>query len=176
MRKESLPRLTMLVAAVTLVMLATPASAAVWDREDTPGPLDIRWMNIEQVSGERLKVTLSFWPGFRASALAGDFQRGLQMLYRFPRWDELQTLGYIVRKDGHLRFRNGDFGSSLCCWGSPVTRIGPRTVTTTFLPWWMREDPSGGQDDDNIGVRYRSRTRLCRDRCLIDFTREDVID
>ena len=172
MRKALSPRSALVVVPLTVALLApSPASAAVWDRNDTAGPLDIRWVNIKQLSGERLKLTISFWHGFRASALAGDFRRGLLARYRFPRWDDFNTLGYTVRKDGRLRFRNGDFGSSICCWGSPLTRIGPRTVTTTFLPWWIRIDT----DDDNIGVRYMARTRLCRDPCLIDFTRKDVV-
>jgi hypothetical protein len=161
----------LVVVPLTVVLLvASPASAAVWDRNDTVGPLDIRWVNLRELRGDRLKLTISFWAGFRASALAGDYHRGLLVRYRTPTFSQFYPLGFTVRKDGHLRFRSGDLGSSLCCWGSPLTRIGPHTVTTTFLPWWIR---TGGDHID--GIHYSARTRVCRDPCLVDFTRKDLV-
>jgi hypothetical protein len=171
MRKALFRRFALVVVPLTVMLLATSAaSAAVWDRNDTAGHLDIRWLNLKELPRERLRLTISFWSGFRAEALAGSYQRGLLVRYRRPWLSEFNALGFTVRKDGQLKFRSGDLGSSLCCWGSPLTRIGPHTVTTTFIPWWIR---TGGEHID--GIHYSARTRLCGDRCLIDFTRKDLV-
>jgi len=89
--------------------------------------------------------------------------------FHLPRFD-YEAYGYTVRHDGYLKFRQGDFGSSACCWATRLVRIAPRTFSTRFLPWWIRTG-----EDQNLGVRYRARTRICRHPCVVDFTREAVI-
>ena len=159
-----------IAVAITLSLtLAVPASAAIWDPPDTRGPLDIRWVNVKPLTNDRLKLTFGFWAGFRKSALAGDSQEGFLVRFYLPSFNFL-TYGYTTRKDGQLRFRQGDFGSSTCCFVSRLTRLGPRTFTTTFLPWWIRTG-----EDENRGVRYSAQTRLCRTPCLIDHTRASVV-
>ena len=158
-----------LVLALALFIPAASASAGVWDPNDTRGQLDIRWLNLKQAPHDRLTLTIGFWPGFSARALAGDYRHGLLVTFLLPTFDFI-TNGYTLWKDGHLKFRQGDFGSSVCCYGSRVRFIGPRTLTTTFLPWWIRTG-----EEENHGIDYRARTRFCRDPCIVDFTRHDLL-
>jgi len=157
------------VAIALSLTLAFPASAAIWDPPDTSGPLDVRWVNVKPLTNDRLKLTFGFWAGFRRSALAGDYQEGFRVRFYLPNFDYV-THGYTTRKDGQLKFRQGDFGSSVCCFGSRLARLGPRTFTTTFLPWWIRTT-----EDENRGIRYSARTRICRMQCFIDHTGASVI-
>ena len=158
-----------ILALVCLSLASPPATASTWDPQDTAGPLDLRWLHLAQAPRDRVRLTFSFWPGFRAGALAGDDTRGLLVRFHLPDLG-YTAIGYTFFKDGHLRFRQGDFGSSTCCFRSRLERIDRRTLTTVFLPWWIR---SGEQD--NRGVRYWARTRVCRDPCLVDHTRRDVV-
>ena len=78
MRKAMSPRFALVVVPLTVALLATsPASAAVWDRNDTAGPLDIRWVNIKQAlrrtpeAHDQLLAWLpSKCPGWRLSTWA----------------------------------------------------------------------------------------------------------
>jgi hypothetical protein len=149
--------------------IAAPVSAATSDPEDTAGPLDLRWLSLEPASGDRLRLTFSFWPVFRPGALAGNSQEGLLMRFRLPAL-RYTAIGYTFFRDGHLRFRQGDFGSSACCYRSRLERIDRRTLTTVFLPWWIRTG-----EQENHGVRYWARTKVCRDPCLVDHTRRGIV-
>jgi len=169
MRVRSRASVSIAVAIALSLTLAVPASGAIWDPPDTSGPLDIRWVNLKPLANDRVRLTFGFWAGFRRSALAGDSQEGFRVRFYLPEFNFV-TFGYTTRKDGQLRFRQGDFGSSTCCYVSRLTRLGPRTFTTTFLPCWIR---TGG--DDNRGIRYWARSRLCRMQCFIDHTRTSVV-
>ena len=169
MRVRSRATASTAVAIALLLTLAFPASAAIWDPPDTSGPLDVRWVNVKPLTNDRLRLTFGFWAGFRRSALAGDSQEGFRVRFYLPNFNYV-TYGYTTRKSGQLRFRQGDFGSSTCCFVSRLTRLGPRTVTTTFLPWWIRTG-----EDENRGIRYSARTRLCRMQCFTDHTRTSVV-
>lgn len=169
MRVRFCASVSIAVAISLSLTLAVPASAAIWDPPDTSGPLDVRWVNVKPLTNDRLKLTFGFWAGFRKRALAGDSVEGFLMRFYLPEFNFV-TYGYTTRKDGQLRFRQGDFGSSTCCYVSRLTRLGPRTFTTTFLPWWIRTD-----GDDSRGVRYSAQTRLCRRPCLVDHTHTSVV-
>ena len=169
MRIRTRATATIAVAIALSLPLAFPASAAIWDPPDTTGPLDVRWVNVKPLTNDRLRLTFGFWAGFRKSALAGDPQEGFRVRFYLPNFNYI-TYGYTTKKDGQLRFRQGDFGSSTCCFVSRLTRLGPRTFTTTFLPWWIRTG-----EDENRGIRYSARTRLCRMQCFTDHTRTSVV-
>ncbi|HWC71925.1 MAG TPA: hypothetical protein VG993_12245 [Actinomycetota bacterium] len=145
------------------------AATGLADADDTPGPLDIKWLHLEQTGHRhRLRLTVSFWPGFRPGALAGDPNHGLRVEFRLPDVGE-SSEGYTIRKNGRLRFRHGDFGSSGCCYSTPLIRLGPRRLTAVFVPWWIR----GGFEEEV--VVYWARTRVCRDPCAVDHTHRGVV-
>jgi hypothetical protein len=165
--------LKLAVIGLGLIVLTTPSAVAgIRDAEDTRGPLDIRWVNFEREGEHRLRLTIGLWPGFRARFLAGDSSEGLMFKFNLPDFGApgFRLDAYTIRKNGLLRLRQGDFGSSICCWSSELTRVNARTLTTVFTPWWIR---SG--EHDNEGVEYRARSKVCRARCLIDRTRADTI-
>jgi hypothetical protein len=162
---------------VVLVFTALPgvAHADVWDPPTSGGPFDVRWIDAAPTH-DRIKLTIRFWPGFRFGSLPkggtydlrqhvfvtvdgapdGDFSNGA---YRHA--------GFFFRRDGRIWFRNGEFGSSPCCWITPVARISPSTLRVRFIPWWVRWDEAGA----DIPIRYRVETRSCDgDDCVRDHT------
>jgi hypothetical protein len=158
------------LALVLVGSLASPAAAGTTDPEDTRGPLDLRWLDLDAIPGDRVRLTFGFWSGFRAAELAGNSQEGLLVRFRLPEL-EYVAIGYTLFQDGHLRFRQGDFGSSACCYRSKFIRLDRRSFTTVFVPWWVR---TGEQENDR--VRYWGRTKVCKQPCIADHTRRDLID
>jgi hypothetical protein len=58
------------LVCVGVNLLAAPASArSVWDPHDVKGPLDIRWMSAVFTANHRIRLTISFYPRFRATAI-----------------------------------------------------------------------------------------------------------
>jgi hypothetical protein len=160
---------SVVLLTTAIATLAPPVSAAISDPEDSAGPLDLRSLSLEPASGDRLRLTFSFWPVFRAGALAGNGQEGLLVRFRLPVF-RYTAIGYTFFRDGHLRSRQGAFGSSACCYRSKLRRLDRRTLTTVFLPWWIRTG-----EQENRGVRYWARTKVCRDPCLVDHTRRGIV-
>jgi hypothetical protein len=153
---------------VSLAMTIAPgvARAGVWDDGSTGGPFDIRWVGAVRTQNARIKLTVGFWPGFAAAALPKGAvydprQIVLVTVQGSPDDDfedgAYQHSGFFFRRDGRIWFRNGEFGSSPCCWTNPVTRIDPYTLRVRFTPWWARWDPAG----IDIPFRYRVATRYC---------------
>ncbi|MGZ8578254.1 MAG: hypothetical protein ACXWWX_01850 [Actinomycetota bacterium] len=109
-----------LVAAV--VVLAGSASAGeVWDPDDVTGPLDIRSLGARFVlDDDTTRVTISFYDGFRISALPalrrGHFYPGQRGKGRLGVGLTNSYAGYFMRReDGRPIFVYGDWGSD-CCW------------------------------------------------------------
>lgn len=162
------------VASLALTTGFAPiATAGVSDPNDTRGPLDIRRVHLEELPWERLRLTVRFWSGgFQRRYLGrNDPHDGLRVSFRLPAFDDVTTYGFTFRKHGHLRLRQGDFGSSICCWSSRLRWIRPDTFRTVFLPWWIRLE----SDQHNEGIKYKARTRVCRVPCLADRTDPDVV-
>jgi hypothetical protein len=175
MSKRSI--LTALVLSLVLTILPQVAHAGVWDPPTTGGPFDIRWVEAVPTSHDRIKLTIGFWPGFTISALPkgaiydrrqhvfvqvegspdGDFSNGFHY-----------HAGSLFRRGGRLWLRNGEFGSSPCCWTTPVTRLDATTLRVRFIPWWVRWD----EDGNDIPIRARVKTRSCvGENCVRDHTR-----
>jgi hypothetical protein len=159
-----------LVLPLVVGLVAPTPAAAIWDPRDVGGPLDIRWANVEALRHGRLKVTLGFWPGFERSALpTRPFGTNAAWMNLLPRRFTGPTTAQIVRRHGELKLVHGDFGSSLCCWRSTLTRIGPATYTTRILPYWVRE-----LGRTNAGLQFWGRSRVCGpDDCRRDTTAHD---
>ena len=164
-------RFTIAIVLPLALGLMTPGPAvAIWDPHDVRGPLDIRWVNVKELHHGRLKVTLGFWPDFDRSALPTHLFRANAAWVNFlPRRFTRPTTGQVLRRHGTLKLIHGDFGSSLCCWRSALTHVGPATFTTRILPYWVRE-----LDRTNAGLRYWGRSKVCRPHsCLRDTTGHD---
>ncbi len=161
-----------LALPLALSLVSPPPAAAIWDPHDVRGPLDIRWVHVKELDHGRLKVTIGFWPGFDRSALPTEvFRRNAAWVNFLPEGFTRPTTAHVLRRDGTLKLVHGDFGSSLCCWGSRLIRIAPQTFTTRILPYWVRE-----LDRTNSGVHFWGRSRACHPQsCRRDTTSHDVL-
>ena len=174
-----MPKKVLVAALFVSLLIALPgvAHAGVWDPPTTGGPFDIRWVEAVPTKHDRIKLTIGFWPGFRFGALP----KGAAYDLRHHVFVEVQGApdgdftngsyyhaGFLYRRDGRIWLRNGEFGSSPCCWTTPVTRLHPSTVRVRFIPWWVRWEEA----DNLIPIRYRLKTRSCvQDDCVRDHTR-----
>jgi hypothetical protein len=156
-----------LVLSLAMTLAPGVARAGVWDDGTTGGPFDLRWVGaVRMQQNARIKLTVSFWPGFTVSALP--WGRSLLPDPREHVWVTVKGSddfskgafshsGYFFRQGGRIWFRNGEFGSSPCCWTSPVARLGRNTLRVRFIPFWVRFDYAG----IDIPIRYRVATRWC---------------
>jgi hypothetical protein len=97
---------------ISVLLTGAPALAASdWDPDDVNGPLDMRWVAARFVPHDRFKLTVSFYPSFRPSALPRQksFSRGVAVILT----DYLNGL-FRHRRDGRIVFVYGDFASSCC--------------------------------------------------------------
>jgi hypothetical protein len=159
-------RAMVMAIVVSLAMTLAPgvARAGVWDEGTTGGPFDLRWVGAVRTQNGRITLTVGFWPGFTVSALpwgrAFDLRRHVYVTVDgsddFSEGASSHS-GYFFRQGGRIWFRNGEFGSSPCCWKSPVARIDRNTLRVRFIPWWVRFHLAA------IGtpIRYRVATRWC---------------
>jgi hypothetical protein len=117
------------LAILAGLFTATPASAeSDWDPNDVQGPLDLRWIGASFISGDRTKVSVSFYGGFHAGALT--HRRSLSRGVVITMTDYLQ--GYFrLRDNGHIVFIYGDFGSS-CCDTARVEQPLRRVLRVVF--------------------------------------------
>ncbi len=107
----------------------------------------------------------------RVRTILGAVQRRSPRIYGFrPPGFTGVTTAHVLRRHGALKLVHGDFGYSLCCWRSTLTRIGPAKFTTVILPYWVRE-----LGRTNSRVRWWGRAKVCRHPCAIDTTAQDVL-
>jgi hypothetical protein len=167
---SALHRVMVIVALiVSMLFLPSSAAASVWDADDVDGPLDIRSVNVVPLRHDRLNLTISFWAPFHRSAIGHRFGEGVWVGFDMHTFDFV-TNAYVLRRSGSIVLVHGDFGSSACCYRSRITWLSRRTLTTNFLPWWIRTG-----EDVSHGMPYQARSRVCRDPCIRDHTRWGVI-
>lgn len=161
---RSVMRITSFVALVAscLVLWASSAAArGVWDANDVPGRLDIRWIGVRYTHDGDAILTVSLYAGFRRSALPRrsapsqcDERRCLRV-----QLDDAIDGRFFRRRDGHIGLSYGDHASG-CCSFYPVARRGA-ALTVRYEP--IDEDPPGYRvyGDSRYG---RSRDRTARFR------------
>jgi len=169
--------LLLAVACLLLALTGGIARAGVTDPGETGGPFDIRRVGAAPAGSDRIELTVRFWPGFTVASvpLGPAYDRRRHVLSEVegaPDGDFTDGAynheGFFFRRDGRIWFRNGEFGSSPCCWTTPVARLDRSTLRVRFIPWWVRL----GEADNRIAIRYRVATRSCTDEeCLRDQTR-----
>ena len=150
------------LAVVAVVALAAPAHAgSVWDPEDVTGPLEIRWLGATFQADDTMRVTVSFYDDFQASALPtlrgnGDRERG-EIRVRLTEFLE----GYFAhRQDGQLVFVWGDFGSSCC----NVTRARSSSADVLRVTFATLHDDADPTFEVRAESHWKIRGNLVRDR------------
>jgi hypothetical protein len=132
-------RLRILVLAIGFV-LALPAVSAQavgdWDPPDVEGRYDFRWIGATYTRSGRVKLTVSFYPGFRIRSLP---YRGIIPGVTVD-VDEFFTGWFTRNRKGGVKFGYADLGSS-CCRYYPVTVLDGRTLRVRFEP--ANEGPPG---------------------------------
>jgi len=165
-----------LMALVTIALMPGHALAGVPDAEDANGPFDLRRVDVRPTNQDRVTLTVRFWPGFTTSALRygsvyDPDRRVYAVIQGAPDGDFtdgfFQHDGYFFRRAGELWFRNGEFGSSPCCWTSGATLVDRHTLVARFVPWWVRSDDA----DNDIPLRVRIATTWCDGSCARDHSR-----
>ena len=172
---------TLMVAVMASLVLASLAAglarAAVPDPADTGGPFDLRSVDAAPTPVDRVETTVVLWPGFSFVALprgaTHDLRRHVFVTLEGAPDDDFTNgayrhYGFFFRRDGGIWFRNGEFGSSPCCWTTPAERVNDTTLRVRFIPWWVRFGEAG----NDIAIRYRVATRWCTDEgCVRDHSR-----
>jgi hypothetical protein len=125
-------RRAVIIVGLMLAVLA-PAQAhavGVWDRNDARGPYDLRWVGATHTGAGRIKLTVTFYPGFDAGLLP---RRG----YRPGVWvklDDVAMSGFFrLNTRDEVVFAYGDTASS-CCRIYPVAQPSPRTLVVRYHP------------------------------------------
>ena len=134
-----------LLITIVVLLLASPASAGVWDPDDTRGPLDVRWIDLKPVARNHVKLTISSGRGSARVPLPAISDRGPDEIP--PAQAQLHRDRLHLPRDGHLispgRLRILGFLLPI-----PTGSDRSSTLTTTFLPWWIRTG-----EQENRGVR-----------------------
>jgi hypothetical protein len=137
------------ISAILLVVLlgaATPAQAlSDFDADDVEGPLDLRWIGAWFTRDNDVRVTVSFYDGFRVSALPR-----VHSLDRTMVRVQLTTYidGLYVRRHGRIVLFYGDFGSSCgadfprSCERARVRRSSENVLKVRFPDIGDPADPS----------------------------------
>jgi hypothetical protein len=101
-----------LVLAVTLATTGPVNAASDFDPDDVEGPLDLRWIGAWFTHDDEFRVTISFYDGFRVSALPKVRRHWLHG--RGQVWVDITSAisGTYVRRHGGIVFFYGDFGSA----------------------------------------------------------------
>jgi hypothetical protein len=123
--------LVVFVLAASMLVSLAPAATAVgdWDRSDVNGRYDFRWIGATYTRSGRVKLTVSFYPGFRLRDLP---RRGVIPGVTVD-IDEFFTGWFTRNRSGGVKFGYADLGSN-CCRYYPVAILGPRTLRVRFVP------------------------------------------
>jgi hypothetical protein len=95
---------------LTVLVLAQAHAVGVWHRNDARGPYDLRWVGATYTGAGRIKLTVTFYPGFDAGLLP---RRG----YRPGVWIKLDGFmsGFFrLNTRDEVVFAYGDNASSCC--------------------------------------------------------------
>jgi hypothetical protein len=102
----------LLVLAVTLATAGPVNAVSDFDADDVEGPLDLRWVGASLTQDGEFQVTISFYDGFRVSALP-KVRHGLPRGRGHVFVDLTEFIsGVYVRRHGKIVFFYGDFGSN----------------------------------------------------------------
>jgi hypothetical protein len=166
-----------LLTALVISLVPGLAHAAVLDPDETSGPFDLRSVDAAPTNHDKVALTVRFWPGFTGASLPQghtyDLRRHVFIVVEgSPDGDfthgAYHHAGYFFRHAGKLWLRNGEFGSSPCCWTTRATRLDASTLQVRFIPWWVRWEKA----PNDISIRFRVATRRCTDDgCVRDHTR-----
>jgi hypothetical protein len=149
--------LALILATATLLGIQTPARAAGdWDPNDVRGGFDLRWIAATTTDTGRIRLTVSFYPGFRRADLPRGRERFMPGVW--VKIDDHFT-GWFSRKNGRLWFRFGDTGSS-CCTVYRARTVDPLTLRATFRP----------VDEGKPGIPIRGHSRWKWPRGPHDWT------
>jgi hypothetical protein len=101
-----------LVLAMILAITGPVNAASDFDPDDVEGRLDLRWVGAWLTQDGKFRVTISFYDGFRVSALPKVRHGRLRGRGRVSVDLTGPITGLYVRRHGKIVFLYGDFGSS----------------------------------------------------------------
>ena len=159
------------VSLVLAMILATAGSvnaASDFDPDDVEGQLDLRWVGAWLTQDGKFRVTISFYDGFRVSALP-KVRNGL-LRGRGHVFVDLTTFvsGVYVRGHGRIVFFYGDFGSNC---GADFPRSCERARVRRSSDNVLSIRDAVFCDGADLSYEVRARTELKReDRTLRDRT------
>ena len=164
-------RITIVVSFVVALILAasvTVKAVSDFDADDVEGPLDLRWVGASLTQDGEFRVTISFYDGFRVSALP-KVRHGLLHGRGHVFVDLTEFIsGTYVRRHGKIVFLYGDFGSS-CGADFPRSCLRARVRRSSDNVLNVRD--AVFCDGADLSYEARARTELKReDRTLKDWT------
>jgi hypothetical protein len=164
-------RITIVVSFVVALILAAsvPVNAVSdFDADDVEGPLDLRWVGASLTHDGEFRVTISFYDGFRVSALP-KVRHGLLRGRGHVFVDLTEFIsGVYVRRHGKIVFFYGDFGSSC---GADFPRSCERARVKRSSDNVLNVRDAVFCDGADLSYEVRARTELKReDRTLKDWT------
>jgi len=153
-------RITVLLALTTALLTlfgGTASARGVWDPDDVRGPLDIRWVGLHYEGPDDAVLTLTFYPGFRVSALPKI--RDMPNDNRTELFVQVDRSAYgdFVRRHGHFAFAYSD---AQCSY---VPRV--ETATRSILAAGPRVAPERSGSLRSGPATYGTATRETAMRC-----------
>lgn len=136
-----------LVLALAWSMTSALPAGAVgdWDPDDVRGRFDLRWIGAGYTADGDIRLTASFYPGFRIWDLPRKHESFIPGV-----WFDIDTYftGWFFRHDGRVRFAYGDTGSN-CCLKMGARIVDPFVLRVTFPPF----------DEAEAGIPIRGHSR-----------------
>ena len=157
-----------LVLAMILAIAEPVNAASDLDGDDVEGPLDLRWVGAWFTLDGQFHVTISFYEGFRVSALPK--LRPGRLRGRGQVWVDLTDFisGVYGRRHGKIVFLYGDFGSNC---GLQFSRYCSRASVTRSSDNVLDVRDAVFCDGADLSYEVRARTELKReDETLRDWT------
>ena len=158
----------LLVLGMILATAGPVNAVSDFDADDVEGPLDLRWVGASLTQDGEFRVTISFYDGFRVSALP-KVRHGLLHGRGHVFVDLTEFIsGTYVRRHGKIVFLYGDFGSS-CGADFPRSCLRARVRRSSDNVLNVRD--AVFCDGADLSYEVRARTELKReDRTLKDWT------
>jgi hypothetical protein len=123
-----------LVVALILGLTLPTGAASDFDADDVEGPLDLRWIGAWFTQDDDVRLTISFYDGFRVSALPKVHRGRNQLRVSLT----IFLSGVFVRRHGRIVLFYGDFGSGCgavfprFCFRARVTRSSDNVLKVRF--------------------------------------------
>jgi hypothetical protein len=146
LRRATVP----LLIALSILALPSPASAASsWDPDDVRGPFDLRWVGAAFTGDRELRITVSFYEGFRREALPPASRAAMNDPSQVHVWINSIIEGWFLRRPGGgITFFWGDTGSNM--GHDPVHQLAPDILVVTLFNYCDPLDP-------NVNLRVASK-------------------